>query len=402
MANSLASDFKDRFQRYIGKPLLEGVILRGLSNFRIGGPADYFFEAATAADLRAAIQAARESGLPHYVMGGGFNLLFDDAGFRGLLIKIVLRGIEFLEAEVGAGIVAHAEAGADAGAEAEPENRPGVRAFAGAGEAVGAEAGAMAGGGAVAREGAGTELGAVPFAAAGLWIAAEARDGERERERERNVQIRAVAGEPIGDLVEFAAAHDLAGIEFLAGIPGTVGGAVYGNAGAFGWAIGDFLDEALILGSDGVEFRVGRDFFEFGYRHSKLKARHDLLLEAVFSLKLGNRESIRAKISEYLALREEKHPPPETAYAGSYFKNPVRPDGTKTAAGYLLEQAGARGKRIGGAAVSACHCNFIVNENNATARDVLALAEVLKGLVRAKFGIELEEEVIFVPAAGPC
>jgi UDP-N-acetylmuramate dehydrogenase len=369
MAYSLASDFKDRFQRYIGKPLLEGVQLRGLSNFRIGGATDYFFEAASVADLRAAIRAARESGLPHYVMGGGFNLLFDDAGFRGLLIKIALRGMELPGAGEGAGIAAtvgaradasaEAEAAEGAGAEAEPGKRPEVRAPAGAGEA------------------AGPRLAGV-------------------------VRIKAAAGEPIGGLVEFAAAQSLEGIEFLAGIPGTVGGAVFGNAGAFGWAIGDFLDEALILGSDGVEFPVGRDFFEFGYRYSKLKVRRDLLLEAVFGLKSGNREAIRTKISEYLALREEKHPPPETAYAGSYFKNPVRPDGTKTAAGYLLEQAGARGMRVGGAVVSACHCNFIVNENNATARDVLALAAELKGRVRAKFGIELEEEVIFVPAAGLC
>jgi len=315
VVNRVISDFREKFQKYVGKPLLEGILLRDLSNFRIGGPADYFFEARTAVDLRAAVRAARESGLPHYVMGGGFNLLFDDAGFRGLLIKLGLRGIDLL----GTG------------------------------------------------------------------------DG----------RIRAAAGEPIGDIVEFSAARGFEGFEFLAGIPGTVGGAVFGNVGAFGRAIGDFLEEALLLGADGAEFRVGRDFFEFGYRHSKLKARHDLLLEAVFGLKPGNREAIQSKISEYLALREGKHPPPETAYAGSFFKNPVGPDGTKTAAGYLLEQAGARGRRVGGAAVSACHCNFLVNENNATARDVLALAVELKTRVRAKFGIDLEEEVIFLPAAGP-
>jgi UDP-N-acetylmuramate dehydrogenase len=316
VVNRVISDFREKFQKYVGKSLLEGILLRDLSNFRIGGPADYFFEARTAVDLRAAVRAARESGLPHYVMGGGFNLLFDDAGFRGLLIKLGLRGIDLL----GTG------------------------------------------------------------------------DG----------RIRAAAGEPIGDIVEFSAARGFEGFEFLAGIPGTVGGAVFGNAGAFGRAIGDFLEEALLLGADGAEFRVGRDFFEFGYRHSKLKTRHDLLLEAVFGLKPGNREAIQSKISEYLALREGKHPPPETAYAGSFFKNPVGPDGTKTAAGYLLEQAGARGRRVGGAAVSACHCNFLVNENNATARDVLALAAELKARVRAHFGIDLEEEVIFLPAAGPC
>lgn len=322
--NRASQEFRDRFQKYVGKPLLQGVLLRDLSNFRIGGPADFFFEAQTAADLRAAIRAARDNGLPHYVMGGGFNLLFDDPGFRGLLIKIALRGL--------------ALPGADAGV------------------------GETAGSG----------------------------------------RIRAAAGEPIQALLELSAARGFEGLEFLAGIPGTVGGAVCGNAGAFGRSIGDFLEEALLSGADGEEFRVGRDFFKFGYRHSNLKVRRDLLLEAVFGLSPGSGEEVRTKISEYLALREEKHPPPETAYAGSYFKNPVRPDGTKTAAGFLLEQAGARGLRIGGAAVSACHCNFLVNDNNATAWDVLTLAAELKARVKAKFGIELEEEVIFLPAAGPC
>jgi UDP-N-acetylmuramate dehydrogenase len=321
MSNSGISGFKDRFQRYVGKPLLEGVSLKALSNFRIGGPADFYFEAATAADLRGAVRAARESGLPHEMMGGGFNLLFDDAGFRGLLIKIGLRGMELV-----------------------------------AGEAEG-------------------------DTAAG----------------KRSGRIRAAAGEPIRGLVEFALERGFEGLEFLAGIPGTVGGALYGNAGAFGRAIGDFLDDALLMEPGGAEFRAGRGFFKFGYRDSALKVRRDLLLEAVFELNAGDPDAIRAQISEYLALRMEKHPPPETAYAGSYFKNPVRPDGTKTAAGYLLEQAGARGMRVGGAAVSACHCNFLINEGEAAARDVLALAAELKARVRAKFGIELEEEVIFLP-----
>jgi UDP-N-acetylmuramate dehydrogenase len=324
MANSLASNFLDRFRKNVGKPLFQGVLLRDLSNFRIGGPADFFFEARTTEDLRAAVRSARESGLPHYAIGGGFNILFDDAGFRGLLIKIALRGMDLAEADAGSG------------------------------------------------ETAGTG------------------------------RIRAAAGEPISGLLGFAAERGFEGIEFLAGIPGTVGGAVYGNAGAFGRAIGDFLEEAHLLGHDGEIFWVGRDFFKFGYRDSNIKVRHDLLLEAVFALKPGSGEAVRMKISEYLALREEKHPPSETAYAGSYFKNPVRPDGTKTAAGYLLEQAGARGMRIGGAAVSACHCNFLINESDASAADVLALAAELKARVRAKFGILLEEEVIFLPAAGPC
>jgi UDP-N-acetylmuramate dehydrogenase len=311
------SGFPELFLDRVGRPLRRGVLLKDVSNFRIGGPADFFFEAGTEAELRAALGAACEAGVRRYVMGGGFNLLFDDAGYRGMLIKVALRGLAVDGAE-----------------------------------------------------------------ASGLLF-------------------RAAAGESAGDLLKFSVARGCGGLEFLAGIPGTVGGAVFGNAGAFGRSVGDALEDALVLGADGGTVRSGRDDFEFSYRHSRLKARHDILLEARFRLRPGDRASIEAKIAEYLALRAEKHPPRETAYAGSYFKNPARPDGSKLAAGYLLEQAGARGMRVGGAAVSACHCNFLVNEANATAGDVLALAAELKARVLAKFGVALEEEVVFLPADGP-
>jgi UDP-N-acetylmuramate dehydrogenase len=313
----IMGDFPERFLGRVGRPLRQGVPLKGASNFRIGGPADFFFEAGTAGDLRAAMDAARESGVRCYVMGGGFNLLFDDAGYRGLLIKVALRGMA------------------------------------------------------------------------------------AETATESGFLFRTAAGESAGDLLKFVVAHGCGGLEFLAGIPGTVGGAVFGNAGAFGRAVGDVLEDAFLLGADGREFRSGREHFEFSYRHSKLKARHDILLEARFRLRPGDPLVSEAKIAEYMALRAEKHPPRETAYAGSYFKNPAKQDGTRFAAGYLLEQVGARGMRFGGAAVSACHCNFLVNEADASARDVLALAAELKARVKAKFRLDLEEEVIFLPADGP-
>jgi UDP-N-acetylmuramate dehydrogenase len=199
-------------------------------------------------------------------------------------------------------------------------------------------------------------------------------------------------------LVDYALANGLEGLEFMAGIPGTVGGAVSGNAGAFGQCLGDFLEEAVLLSRRGEEVRVSRDHFEFGYRHSKLKIDHDILLEATFRLRPGDREVIRAKIAGNLAVRTKRHPAPDTAYAGSYFKNPPLAEGKKTAAGYLLEQVGAKELKIGGAAVFPGHCNLLINADNATARDVLALAAELKDRVKAKFGIVLEEEVIFLPS----
>jgi UDP-N-acetylmuramate dehydrogenase len=311
------SGFPELFLDRVGRPLRRDVLLKDVANFRIGGPADFFFEAGTQAELRAALGASRDAGVRRYVMGGGFNLLFDDAGYRGLLIKVALRGL--------------------------------------------------------------------------------AVDGAKES----GLLFRAAAGESAGELLKYSIALGCGGLEFLAGIPGTVGGAVFGNAGAFGRAVGDVLEDAFVLGAAGRAVWVGRDDLEFSYRHSRLKNRHGILLEARFRLGPGDPAAVEAKVAEYLALRSEKHPPCETACAGSYFKNPSRPDGTKLAAGHLLEQAGARGMRVGGAAVSACHCNFLVNETNASSGDVLALAAELKARVLARFGIELEEEVIFLPADGP-
>jgi UDP-N-acetylmuramate dehydrogenase len=309
-----ASDFAALFEHSSGKTLRRNEPLSAHAFFRIGGPADLYCRADTRDDLRTIVELARRTGFRHAVIGGGSNLLFDDAGYRGLIIQ---------------------------------------------------------------------------NAASAVSLAAE------------RALIEADSGTPLETVVEFAAARGLAGMEFLAGIPGTAGGAVYGNAGAFGRAIGDILDYALLLGPDGRETRSGADGLEFSYRHSALKVRSDILLRAGYRLAPGKEGDIRARMAENLALRSRRHPDRGVAYPGSFFKNPVLPDGCRQAAGYLLEQAGARGLRSGGAAVFSGHCNFIINEGGATARDVRALAAELKRRVSDKFGIALEEEVIFLSAVGP-
>jgi UDP-N-acetylmuramate dehydrogenase len=307
-----AKEFSEILARMTGRGPLRGVPLRDHSNFRIGGPADYFFEAESRQDLRAALRAARECGVPAYVIGGGFNILFADAGFRGLILRNASRGLS-----------------------PDPE-------------------------------------------------------GPR---------IRVESGTPLGDLVRSAAGAGLEGIEFLAGIPGSVGGAVCGNAGAFGRCTADALSEVLLLGPDEEERRVpGRDL-GFSYRHSRLKTEPRTVLEAVFDLKPGLPASIRSRIDAFLAVRADKHPPRDMAYAGSYFKNPVLPDGTRKPAGQLLDLVGAKDARVGGAAVYSGHANFLYNAGGATARDVLALADALKKRVKDSFGVDLEEEVIVLPAA---
>lgn len=309
-----AQEFPIILEKMTGRGPRRDVPLREHSNFRIGGPADFFFEAESREDMRAALRAARECGLPAYVIGGGFNLLFDDAGFRGLILRNASRGLAL-----------------------DP-------------------------------------------------------DGPR---------LRAGAGTRLGEVVFFAAEAGLEGIEFLAGIPGSVGGAVYGNAGAFGSCTGDALAEALLLGPEDKEERVPASELGFSYRHSRLKTDRRIVLEAVFGLWPGARETIRSKVDGYLALRAEKHPPLDMAYAGSFFKNPVLPDGTRKPAGELLERVGAKEARVGGAAVYSGHANFLYNAGNATARDVLALAALLKKRVKDAFGIDLEEEIIALPDVSP-
>jgi len=305
-------EFPLLFLEKVKEPLRESVYLGDYSNFRIGGKADYFFEAHSFSKLKKAIFLAREFSIPYYIIGGGYNILFDDEGFRGLIIKNEAKGLEL-----------------------------------------------------------------------------KSKFGDR---------IEVLSGTSLASLVKSSMEASLAGLEFLAGIPGSVGGAVFGNAGAFGQSIGNFLKEAVLLDDSGNEVEVKNDYFEFRYRESLLRKKHDILLKAVFELEKGDKEKIKAQIGENLEKRKRKHPPEHTACAGSYFKNPIQPDGGRIPAGYLLEKVGAKNLRIGGAAVYSGHANFIINVEKASAKDVLRLAQELKERVKEKFGLELQEEVIFLPA----
>jgi UDP-N-acetylmuramate dehydrogenase len=189
----------------------------------------------------------------------------------------------------------------------------------------------------------------------------------------------------------------LAGLEFAAGIYGTLGGAVYGNAGAFGKAICEVLDEGIILTPKGKLEIVNRDYFEFDYRHSKLKSSKDILLSATLILQKEDREKIRKKIEENLKVRKSRLPEEEGS-AGSFFKNikSSKTCSSGVSAGYLLEQVGAKEMRIGDAKVFSKHANIIINSGKATSEQVKTLARILKEKVKERFNIELEEEVIYL------
>ncbi|MEZ5358484.1 MAG: UDP-N-acetylmuramate dehydrogenase [Candidatus Zixiibacteriota bacterium] len=203
------------------------------------------------------------------------------------------------------------------------------------------------------------------------------------------------AGENLDKTVDFATDCSLTGLEFAAGIWGSVGGAVYGNAGAFGSQISSVLKEAVLIDREGNVRREANDYFRFAYRHSYLKVTGEIVAEVVLELQPGDREAISRRVEEIREVRRGKHP--ETACsAGCFFKNIEdisQPHG-KLAAGKLLDEVGAKTISVGSAGVFDRHANILINKGGASSKDIRALADILKKKVKDQFGLELIEEVI--------
>ena len=181
--------------------------------------------------------------------------------------------------------------------------------------------------------------------------------------------------------------HGLTGLEFAQGIPGSVGGAVTMNAGAYGGEIAQVLFQVVALERDGTKRVISGSDCDFGYRHSRFSEGDLLISRAVFALPEGDREEISARMEDFAQRRREKQPL-EYPSAGSMFK---RPKGHFAAA--LIEQCGLKGLSVGGAQVSEKHAGFVVNRGGATCADVLALVERVKERVLQQTGVELEMEV---------
>ncbi|WP_027723851.1 UDP-N-acetylmuramate dehydrogenase [Tuberibacillus calidus] len=200
-------------------------------------------------------------------------------------------------------------------------------------------------------------------------------------------KIIAQCGAAIIDVSRFALKHSLTGLEFACGIPGTVGGAVYMNAGAYGGELKDVLESALILDNQGEMKRLRNDELEFSYRNSLVAQKGYLVLEAVFALTKGDSRAIKEKMDD-LTFRRESKQPLEYPSCGSVFK---RPPGYF--AGKLIQDSGLQGTRIGGAQVSTKHAGFIVNIADATASDYISLIRHVQKTVKEKFNVDLETEV---------
>ncbi len=323
----------------------KNVSLKNRTTFRIGGPARYFFTAETKEDLVRAVRAAKNIGLPFFILGGGSNLLISDRGYQGLVIHVNFSKLDG-KAISGAGVF----------------------------------------------------------------------------------KIRAGAGLRLSQLISFSLEKGFNGLEWAAGIPGTLGGAVYGNAGSFDGSMKDIVSQVEAVevscrptgnSQSGIkDFQIKNKIFKkkecrFDYRESIFKKKKNLIIiEAELRLKRSSKKEIEKKIKDYLQYKKDRQPLGFPS-AGSVFKNhqlrakdkklkkrfPRIKDFEKQGkipAAWLIEQCGLRGKKIGGAQISEKHANFIVNRGKARASDVKKLISLTKKEVKRKFSLDLKEEIQFL------
>lgn len=217
-----------------------------------------------------------------------------------------------------------------------------------------------------------------------------------------NSQVIVDSGLPLAKLINISAGKEFGGLEFLFGIPGTLGGAVYGNAGAFSYEVGDFVKSVILLMPKDGQIAIVKkspEWMEFAYRTSKLKKEYasqkfkPVILTVKLQLVKRRRDEILGLMQDNLAKKKEKQPLNEKS-AGSFFKN--IDDTPEHSAGYLLDKVGAKKMRVGGAAFSKKHANFLINQKKANAVDVRKLADKAREAVREKFDLELEEEVEYI------
>lgn len=248
----------------------------------------------------------------------------------------------------------------------------------------------------------------IPFIPVGNWTNMIVKDGgyrgvmislqhlnhvTRSERNTSHVLIDAEAGVSLSEIVRSSADESLTGIEFCAGIPGSVGGAVRMNAGAYGNEIKDIIETVDVMIVNGSISEFKRAALPFEYRNLEIPE-GAIIVSALFLLTKGVKEKIQERIREILDIRKEKHPL-EYRNAGSIFKNPKG-----LPAGQIIDALGLKGTRIGGAQISEKHGNFIVNTRNATAKDILALIDTVQKRVWEERGIRLEPEVRIIGEDG--
>lgn len=305
---------------------LHNVPLAALTTLKIGGPAEYFYEARSVDMLVEAVKKARNERIPVTILGGGSNVLIGDKGIRGLVIKnststITIRGMK--------GTVEHGHA-------------------------------------------------------------------------KGSVFVEADSGVIFNKLVRFTVEEGLGGLEAHLGLPGTVGGAIFMNSK---WTkpesyVGDAVYQVTILTADSIIEVVDRSYFRFAYDMSIIQKTGDIVLRVVFSLVPKSKDELWKTANQSIAYRRESQPQ-GTKSPGCTFRNITKAQavaaatpGHTTSAGFLIDRAGLKGVSVADAQLSPVHANFIINTGAATARDVVELIEFARAKVKAKFGVELVEEIV--------
>jgi len=307
-----------------GKNIKENILLANHTTFRIGGPARYFFGVQTKEDLIEALKWARQKSLPYFILGGGSNLLVNDEGFDGLVIKVKSEELKVKN------------------------------------------------------------------------------DGDK-------LIIKAEAGVTLIKIILETTKLGYSGVEWGFGIPGTIGGAICGNAGRLGQDISGVVKEVAILDKDLNEKKLLASECGFGYRESRFKKTNDIILQVLLEFKRKELTAINQVLNEAKEVIKKSPPFPS---AGCVFKNykvakndvliknhpelNERVRGGKMGVGHLIDQCDLKGKQIGGAKIWEGHANYIVNTGGAKATHVISLINVCRDSVKEKYGIILEEEIRYV------
>lgn len=331
----------------------ENVSLADYTTFKIGGPADFFYTAKTEKDLLGAIRAARHSGIPFFILGRGSNVLFDDEGFRGLVVRNLVSGLKIVRR-----FKPRHAAFAKSDAHYHPADEKKYLQF------------------------------------ADLDYVQEPFDTE----------VEVFSGNSLQHLVQWSLENNLTGLQWFAGIPGSVGGGVVYNVHGGTKLLADYLKNITLIDSAGrrkkIRLEKNREQKKsFAYDQSFLQKEKSVILKITLWLSHGDVARARQVYQEWWQRKLKVQP--QTRVAGSIFRNfslnTAKKAGAPTgSAGWFIDQCGFKGERVGGVQVSEKHANFFVNLGGATANDVKKLISLVKKSVKKRFGVTLREEILIL------
>jgi UDP-N-acetylmuramate dehydrogenase len=321
--NTKYTDMANKFNLQTNVPMCD------YTSFRVGGPADLLATPKAVEDLQAMLAYASANDIPVIIIGGGTNVLVTDNGIRGLVIVTSSLKSDSSKQETG-----------------DKRQKTGN----------------------------------------GKQNNKNFYEMKLEKSDNEHSLLSAMAGEKLSSVLRFAMKNSLSGLEFAAGIPGTLGGAIAMNAGGASGNMSDPVQDISILDSKTLNLHtIKRQNLNFSYRHLEPEG---MIISATLALKPGNQESIE-KIFKQLLNRKKQTQPVFAASAGCFFKNPAQ----GMTAGELIEKSGLKGMKMGNAMVSPVHANYIVNTGNATCDDILRLKDHIEKTVFMKFRVQLESEV---------